>query len=96
MASWIAPTHGNQEGAIWNGLFDCACYHPNFLFNQLGMLERCFLRNGNVHSADGWQDVLNPVIACYATHYLGGRFFRADAAYVISAIYERLEEASFF
>ena len=30
------------------------------------MLERCALRNGNVHSADGWQDVLDPVIARYA------------------------------
>jgi hypothetical protein len=27
---------------------------------------------------------------------LGGRFFRADAAYAIPAIYERLEEARFF
>jgi hypothetical protein len=33
------------------------------LFNQFGMLERCALRNGNVHSADGWQEVLDPVIA---------------------------------
>ena len=37
------------------------CYHPNFLFNQFSMLERCALRKGNVHSADGWRDVLDPV-----------------------------------
>jgi hypothetical protein len=47
------------------------------------MLERCALRNGNVHSADGWRDVLDPVIARYAGRDLGGRFFRADAAYAI-------------
>jgi hypothetical protein len=42
------------------------------LFNQFGMLERCALRNGNVHSADGWRDVLDPVIARYAgLHLLG-------------------------
>ncbi len=53
MDSSVSPTHGDQEGAAWNGHFDCTCYHPNFLFNQFGMLERCALRNGNVHSADG-------------------------------------------
>jgi hypothetical protein len=55
------------------------------------MLERCALRHGNVHSADGWQDVLDPVIARYA-----GRFFRADAAYASPAIYARLEQTGYF
>ena len=73
MDSSVSPTHGDQEGAAWNGHFDCTCYHPNFLFNQFGMLERCALRNGNVHSADGWRDVLDPVIARYAARDLGGR-----------------------
>jgi hypothetical protein len=95
MDSSVSPTHGDQEGAAWNGHFDCTCYHPNFLFNQLGMLERCALRNGNVHSADRWRDVLDPVIARYADRDIGGRFFRADAAYAIPAIYERLEETGY-
>ena len=82
-----SPTHGDQEGAVWDGHFDCTCYHPNFLFNQFGMLERCALRYGNVHSADGWRDVLDPVIARYARCNLGAWFFRADAAYAIPAIY---------
>ena len=55
------------------------------------MLERCALRHGNVHSAGGWRDVLDPVIARYAARDLGGRFFRADAAYAIPVIYERLK-----
>jgi len=96
MDSSVSPTHGDQEGAAWNGHFGCTCYHPNFLFNQFGMLERCALRNGNVHSADGWQEVLDPVIARYAGRNLGGRFFRADAAYAIPALYERLEETGYF
>src|SRR3546814_7738824 len=50
MDSSVSPTHGDQEGTAWNGHFDCTCYHPIFLFNQFGMLERCALRNGNVHS----------------------------------------------
>ena len=96
MDSSVSPTHGDQEGTAWNGHFDCNCYHPNFLFNQFGMLERCALRNGNVHSADGWRDVLDPVIARYAGRNLGGHFFRADAAYAIPALYERLEESGYF
>jgi hypothetical protein len=62
----VNPTHGDQEGSAWNRHFGCNCYHPNFLFNQFGMLERCTLRDGNVHSADCWQEVLDPVIARYA------------------------------
>lgn len=95
MDSSVSPTHGDQEGTAWNGHFDCSCYHPNFLFNQFGMLERCALRPGNAHSADGWRDVLDPVIARYAKRDIM-RFFRADAAYAIPALYARLEEAGYF
>jgi len=49
----------------------------------------------NVHSADGWQDVLDPVIARYATGDIM-RFFRADAVHANTAIYARLEEACYF
>jgi hypothetical protein len=96
MDSSVSPTHGEQEGTAWNGHFDCTCYHPLFLFNQFGMLERCALRHGNVHSADNWQDVLDPVIARYAGRKLGGRFLRADAACASPAIYARLEETGYF
>ena len=96
MDSSVSPTHGEQEGTAWNGHFDCTCYHPLFLFKQIGMLERCALRHGNVHSADNWQDLLGPVIARYAGRKLGGRFLRADAAYASPAIYARLEEAGYF
>jgi hypothetical protein len=92
MDSSVSPTHGEQEGAAWNGHFECTCYHPLFLFNQFGMLERCALRHGNVHSADGWREVLDPVIARYAERDLL-RFFRADAAYASPAIYARPQTA---
>ncbi|MDU8913741.1 IS1380 family transposase [Aestuariicoccus sp. MJ-SS9] len=95
MDSSVSPTYGDQEGSAWNWHFDCTCYHPNFLFNQFGMLKRCALRNGNVHSAYGWRDLLDPVIARYAKRNLM-RFFRADAAYASPAIYARLEEEGYF
>lgn len=53
MDSSVSPTHGDQEGTAYNGHFGCTCYHPLFVFNQFGDLERGELRPGNVHSADG-------------------------------------------
>src|SRR6202023_1421220 len=49
MDSSVSPTHGEQENSVWNGHYDCTCYHPLFVFNQFGDLERCALRPGNVH-----------------------------------------------
>jgi hypothetical protein len=63
MDSSESPVHGDQEGSAWNGHFQSKCLHPLFVFNQFGDLERCALRPGNVHSADGWEDVLRPVLA---------------------------------
>jgi hypothetical protein len=44
MDSSESPTYGEQEGSAYNGHFGCTCYHPLFVFNQLGDLERCALR----------------------------------------------------
>jgi len=55
MDSSESPTYGAQEGSAYNGHFGCTCYHPLFVFNQLGDLERCALRSGNVHSAASWR-----------------------------------------
>jgi hypothetical protein len=46
MDSSESPTYGEQEGSAYNGHFGCTCYHPLFVFNQLGDLERCALRVG--------------------------------------------------
>ena len=91
MDSSVSPTHGDQEGSTYNGHFGCTCYHPLFVFNQFGDLERCALRPGNVHSADGWRDVLEPVVARYKERDLR-RYFRGDAAFASPDIYEFLED----
>src|ERR671929_2068462 len=65
MDSSVSPTYGEQEGSAYNGHFGCACYHPLFVFNQSGDLARCALRPANVHSAEGWREVLEPVVARY-------------------------------
>jgi hypothetical protein len=85
-----SPTFGQQEGSAYNGHFRCACYHPLFVFNQFGDLERCALRPGNVHSAEGWRAVLVPVIARYRQRGLA-LYFRGDAAFAKPELYELLE-----
>ena len=70
--------------------FACTCYHPLFVFNQFGDLERSELRPGNVHSADGWRFVLEPVVERYRKRDLR-RYFRGDAAFAAPDIYEFLE-----
>jgi hypothetical protein len=90
MDSSVSPTHGEQEMSVWNGHYQCTCYHPLFVFNQYGDLERCVLRPGNVHSADGWESALKPVIVRYRGKVLR-IYFRADAAFAIPGLYESLE-----
>src|SRR5687768_13022719 len=90
MDSSESPTHGEQEGSVWNGHFGCTCYHPLFLFNQFGDLERCLLRRGNAHSAEDWRLVLEPVIARYRERGIE-LDFRADAAFAKPEIYDLLE-----
>jgi Transposase DDE domain group 1 len=90
MDSSVSPTHGEQEKSVWNGHYDCTCYHPLFLFNQFGDLERSALRPGNVHSADGWDGVLKPVFMRYKKK-VSRIYFRADAGFANPDVYEFLE-----
>jgi len=89
MDSSVSPTHGQQEGTAYNGHFECRCYHPLFCFNQFGDLERALLREGQVHSADDWRNVLGPVVKRYRK--IRKRFFRGDAAFAKPELYEFLE-----
>jgi hypothetical protein len=90
MDSSESPTYGEQEGSAYNGHFGCTCYHPLFVFNQLGDVERCALRSGNVHSADGWRLVLEPVVARYRG-VVKRLYFRGDAAFANPEMYEFIE-----
>ena len=90
MDSSESPTYGDQEGSAYNGHFGCTCYHPLFIFNQFGDVERCALRPGNVHSADGWRVVLEPVVARY-WRIVKRLYFRGDAAFANPETYEFLE-----
>ncbi len=94
MDSSVSETYGKQEGTAYNGHFECTCYHPLFLFNQFGDVERAMLRRGNKASAKYWRQVLLPVIERY--HHLDiPKFFRGDAAFANPALYRLLEEAGY-
>jgi DDE family transposase len=57
-----SPVHGAQEQAAYNGHFESVCYHPLFAFNQNGDCLAAALRPGNVHSGDGWEKILLPLV----------------------------------
>jgi len=91
MDSSESPVHGEQEGATYNGHFETVCYHPLFLFNEFGDCEGAMLRPGNVHSAERWREVLEPIVERYRK--TGVRLlFRADAAFAKPEVYEYLEQ----
>ena len=90
MDSSESPVHGQQEGVAYNGHFESVCYHPLFLFNHFGDCEGAMLRPGNVHSAERWREVLEPVVKRYQEK--GVRLLlRADAAFAKPEVYEYLE-----
>ncbi len=94
MDSSESPVHGEQEGAAYNGHFGCDCYHPLFCFNQDGDLEGAMLREGQVHSAENWLTLLEPIVLRYRDRPLR-RFFRADAAFAKPELYAFLEGRQF-
>ena len=92
-STWIrasVPTHGEQEKSVWNGHYECTCYHPLFVFNQFGDLERCALRPGNVHSADGWERRAQAGRGALRSK-VSRIYFRADAGFANPEIYDYLE-----
>ena len=63
MDSTEIPVYGQQENGAYNGHFESTCYHPLLLFSREGDCLAAKLRPGNVHSADGWEEMLLPEVA---------------------------------
>src|SRR5215472_6675090 len=85
-----SPVHGTQEQSAYNGHFESVCYHPLFVFNPEGDCLAAKLRPGNVHSAEGWDEVLLPIVDRYRRRRQTV-VVRADAAFAMPAFYEALE-----
>ena len=93
MDSTEVPVYGEQEQSAYNGYFESTCFHPLLLFNGEGDCLAAKLRPGNVHSAEGWEELLLPEIE--RQQELGKEVaFRGDAAFARPEVYEALEERS--
>jgi hypothetical protein len=91
MDSTEIPVYGEEEQSAYNGHFESTCYHPLLLFNREGDCLAAKLRPGNVHSAEGWEELLLAEIE--RQQRLGREVvFRADAAFAKPELYEALEE----
>jgi Transposase DDE domain group 1 len=62
MDSTEVRVHRCQEQSAYSGHFESTCYHPLLLFSREGDCLAAKLRPGNVHSADGWEELLLPEI----------------------------------
>ncbi len=61
------------------------------MFNQFGDCEGAVLRPGNVHSAKGWRNLLEPIVERYRDTNRK-LYFRGDAAFASPDIYDYLED----
>jgi hypothetical protein len=91
MDSTEIPVYGRQEQGTYNGHFESTCYHPLLLFNGEGDCLAVKLRPGNVHSAEGWEELLLSEIDRQQAQ---GKevAFRGDAAFAKPELYESVEE----
>jgi Transposase DDE domain group 1 len=89
MDSTEAPVYGEQEQSAYNGHFESKCYHPLLLFNGEGDCLAAKLRPGNVHSAEGWEELLLPELDRLKAR---GKevAFRGVAAFAKPELYEAL------
>jgi Transposase DDE domain group 1 len=62
MDSTEIPVYREQGQSASNGHFESTCYHPLLLFNREGDCLAAKLQPGNVHSAEGWEELLVPDI----------------------------------
>ena len=78
MDSTEIPVYGEQEQSAYNGHFESTCYHPLLLFNRDCLAAK--LRPGNVHSGEGWKELLLPEIE-RQQRLSKEVVFRADSAF---------------
>jgi Transposase DDE domain group 1 len=75
------PAHDKQENVAFNGHFGKNCFHPIFAFTSDGDCLAAKLRPGNVHSADGVLDLLDPIVKRYRSRFILF-WLRGDAALI--------------
>ncbi|MDI6788808.1 MAG: IS1380 family transposase [Planctomycetota bacterium] len=85
-----SPVYGEQEGGAYNGYFRLTCYHPLFCFNQYGDCLKVKLRPGNVHSAEGALEFIEPILRYYMAKGVKV-ILRGDAAFAEPEVFQLCE-----
>jgi hypothetical protein len=73
--------------SLWNGNYECTCYHPLFVFNQFSDLEGC---GRETSTQRRWESVLKRVVSRYRGT-VSRIYFRADASFANPEVYDYLE-----
>jgi Transposase DDE domain group 1 len=85
------PVYGEEEQSSDNAYFESTCFQPLLVFHGQGDCLAAKLRPGNVHSAEGREELLLPEIQ--RQQKMGkGVAFRGDAAFARPEVYGALKE----
>ena len=86
--SSVSPTHGEQENSVWNGHYECTCYHRSSSSTSSAIWSdaRCVPEPSRAK----WDGVLKPVVERYRGK-VSRVSFRADAGFANPDVYEYLE-----
>jgi hypothetical protein len=84
------PAPGKQENVAFDGHFVKNCSHPLFTFTSDGDGLLARLRPGNLHSADGVLEFLDPIVKRYRARFVLFRL-RGDATFAQPEVYEYCE-----
>ena len=89
--SSASPVYGEQEDSAYNGYFGLTCYHPLFAFNQYGDCLKVKLRPGNIYSAEGSVEFIEPILRYYVAKGFKVKL-RGDAAFSSPSLMKLCEE----
>lgn len=93
------PTHGKQQGTLFNAKYDTWCYLPHVVSVGFDDETRKYavaavLRPGTANAYAGTQGILKRLFAVLRRNFPGVRiYFRADAEFGSGALMDFLEEA---
>ena len=87
--------HGEQPGSAYNGHYGMRCYHPLVVSWERGDYLGARLRPGNVHTAEGGQDFVLPILA-WARAQAVRVCLRMDAGFPEATFLDRLETEGFW
>ena len=81
--SYPLEVHGHQAGSEFNGHYGMRCFHPlGVMVGETGHWLDLALRRGNVHTAEGAEDVLLPLVARSRGEVADKVHVRGDAGFV--------------